>query len=214
LPSVILLLFHIHRNKMTEPSADKGESFLNSLWYRLKHSIYAPKAAPNQLSVGLIGGDIPVYPPLMFLLVNTGGLLGWYWTGDRKSFVVPKSLASLPSLRAGLGLSLSYCCVQVVGACRKELRKAGTASAFQPVVKVCDTGPYAYGRNFMYTALLGVNLAGSVAFDSAWLLYSMVGLGAYLNFVVIPAEERLLRKELDPDYGEYCKRVPRWFWIF
>ena len=199
---------------MTEPVADNGESFLKSLWYRLKNSIYAPNAAPNQLSVGLFGGDIPVYPPLMFLICNAGGILGWYGTGDRKSFVVPKFLSSSPSLRAGLGLSLSYCCVQVVGACKKELKKAGTSSAFQPIVKICDTGLYAYGRNFMYMALLGMNVVVSITFDTAWLLYSMVGLGAYLNFVVVPAEEGLLRKEFGSEYEEYCKRVPRWFWTF
>lgn len=199
---------------MTEPTEDNGETLASRLWYRMKTSIYAPKGAKNQLSVGLIGGDIPVYPPLAFLLFNAGGFLGWYWTGDRKSFVGPPALAASPSLRAGLGIGLSWCCFQVSRACRAELKKAGTSSAFQPVVKVCDTGPYAYGRNFMYVALLGINLVGSVAFDTAWILRSMLGMGAYLNFVVIPAEEKLLRKEMGEAYEEYCRRVPRWFWIF
>jgi protein-S-isoprenylcysteine O-methyltransferase Ste14 len=200
---------------MTESAADKGNSsFANRLWYRVKTSLRAPDVAGNQVSVGLIGGDIPIYPPLAFLLFNAGGLLGWYWTGDRKSFVAPKALATSPALRVGLSVGLSWCCGQITGACRKELQKSDTASEFKPVVKVCDTGLYAYGRNFMYVALMGVNLASSVALDTAWLLFSMVGLGAYLHFLVIPAEERMLQKVFGHAYEDYCERVPRWFWIF
>lgn len=191
-----------------------SETLAGRLLYRMKTCIFAPKVAKNQLSVGLIGGDIPVYPPLAFLLLNAGGFLGWSLTGNRKSFVRPPALASSSSLRAGLGVGLSICCIRLAGACRRELKKADTSSAFQPVVKVCDTGPYAYGRNFMYVALLGMNLVGSVAFDTAWLFYSALGLGTYLNFVVIPAEERLLKRVFGHAYEDYCERVPRWFWVF
>ena len=66
----------------------------------------------------------------------------------------------------------------------------------------------------MYMALLGLPAAGSIMLDTAWLLYSGLSLGAYLNFIVIPVEEKMLSKEFGSLYEDYCRRVPRWFNAF
>jgi protein-S-isoprenylcysteine O-methyltransferase Ste14 len=192
------------------------ESFGRRLLSRIKTAIYAPpKKDPSkaQLRIGMIGGDIPVYPPLAFLLLSGGGLLGWFFSGSRMRYL-PKGIASSLPLRCTLGAAIVMCSGKLAKACRAELEKFGTKSSFQPVVKICDTGPYSYGRNLMYVAILGIPSAGSVVLDTAWLLYSCLGLGSYLNFIVIPAEEKMLRTEFGKGYEDYCRRVPRWFRIF
>mmetsp|Transcript_19012 Transcript_19012/g.53475 ORF Transcript_19012/g.53475 Transcript_19012/m.53475 type:complete len:215 (+) Transcript_19012:92-736(+) len=192
-------------------------NFLFRFIARLKTAIHAPpKTDPSkgQLRVGLIGGDIPVFPPLAFLLFSAGGLLGWFVSGNRMRYL-PEAGGRLTSfilpLRCTLGGALFMVSNKLTKACRAELEKSGTNANFHPVVNVCETGPYSYGRNFMYVAMLGITVSGSVMLDTAWLLYSTLGLGAYLNFIVIPAEEKLLRTEFGKAYEDYCGRVPRWF---
>ena len=94
----------------------------------------------------------------------------------------------------------------------KALREqAETIPDFQPVKHVADTGPYSFSRNWMYVALLSLPVALGVALDSAWLLGSCAMLFAYLDRIVVPAEESFLEKTLGQEYIDYCERVPRWY---
>lgn len=198
----------------SDPAIDGN--FGQRLLHRIKTFVYAaPKNHANaaQLRVGLIGGDIPVFPPLAFILTTGGAFLSWYVSGNQWRYL-PPGLASSITLRSCLGIVMVMGAQRLAKACRNELGKSGTKPNFQPVQKVCDTGPYRYGRNFMYVSVLIIPVAGSIALDTAWLLYWSLLLGAYLHFLVIPAEEKLLRNEFGKTYEEYSRRVPRWFWIF
>jgi protein-S-isoprenylcysteine O-methyltransferase Ste14 len=186
------------------------------MFHQLKYVIYAaPKKDPNkaQLRVGFIGGDIPIFPPLFFVLLSTGTLLGWFFSKNRMIYLPSGFWSSIP-FRAVASAAMMMCCGEMTMACKTELQKAGTAADFQPVIKVCDTGPYGYSRNLMYVAATCIPLAGSVALDTAWLLYAAMGTGLYLDRIVIPAEEKLLRDEFGEAYENYCRKVPRWFRFF
>ena len=196
---------------------DPDDTFVQRCLFRLKNAIYAPPkedANKAQLRVGLIGGDIPVYPPLAFLLWSGCGMLGWFLSGNRMRYLPRGRFASSVSLRCCLGAVLVMGSGKLAKTCRKELEKSGSKPNFAPVVQICDTGIYSYGRNYMYVSVLALPIAGSIMLDTAWLLFSTFGMGSYLNFIVIPAEEKLLRTEFGKSYANYCERVPRWFRIF
>jgi len=188
----------------------------NRFLQRLKTIIYAaPKNEENavQLRVGLIGGDVPIFPPFAILLTISGGFLSWFVSGNRQRYL-PKDLGSSVSLRSCLSIAMVMFGVRTVTLCEDELKKAETEANFEPVTKVCETGPYKYSRNLMYLGAMLLPTSLSVAFDTKWLLYSALGAFSYLNFIVVPAEEKLLRNGFGKAYEDYCKRVPRWFWIF
>ena len=50
----------------------------------------------------------------------------------------------------------------------------------------------------------------SVVVNTAWPILLSPLTWAYLNFVVIAAEEKLLVEEFGAEYSAYCAKVPRW----
>ena len=76
-----------------------------------------------------------------------------------------------------------------------ELASSGSGALFTPVGGLATSGIYQWTRNPMYASLIFVALpCMSVVTNSAWPLLLSPLTFAYLNFVVIAAEEALLRK--------------------
>ena len=203
-------------NMSNNDNDDTGSSttFSQRLIHRMKTMIYAPPkrdADQAQIRVGLIDGDIPIFPPLASLFLTGCGLLFWYITGERYKFIQPDTLASSLPARVGIFFILTIIGIKIAKSCRQSLVEVATESNFQPVIKICDIGLYSKGRNFMYVAVLLIHFGLAVAFDTCWLLISMICMFLYLNYIVIPVEENMLRKQFGTTYVKYCDRVPRWF---
>ena len=174
----------------------------------------------DRLSVGL-GGQVPVFPPLFAALASTAAGLCWSLTGKRYPFfsnsgaspLVPGCLVVPLRLAVAGAVLLSGLKTKV--ACDKALAASGTEADFAPVKDVAQTGPYAHSRNAMYLALTCLPLALSVAVDSGWVAGASAATLAYCHFVVVPAEEKFLEKELGKAYLDYKTRVPRWIpkWV-
>jgi protein-S-isoprenylcysteine O-methyltransferase Ste14 len=93
----------------------------------------------------------------------------------------------------------------------KALDNVGTKPTFETVTKLATTGPYAYCRNSMYCAVLGIPGSLGLMLDSAWVAFgSNLALWMYLHFLVVPAEEKYLSKQLGDVYKKYCTNVKRW----
>jgi hypothetical protein len=201
-----------------------GNSFSPCIVERLSSALYAPPFDPSKspyLRVGLIGGDIPIFPPLAMLLFSGISCLGWFVSGNRLPYlsaitaqfgseVEVDSTMSI-AVRLGIAGSMLTWARKRKEECRDALRKAETIANFGTVKKIADSGPFAYCRNMMYVALVSVPLAASVALDSLWLGLSAVTLWIYLHFSVVPAEEKFLLEQFGEEYKKYCKLVPRWF---
>jgi protein-S-isoprenylcysteine O-methyltransferase Ste14 len=213
--SISLDFFASKRRQKSEIIMGNNSSvmILSSTPKRIKTAIWAPPVEnPDEphLTVGLIGGDIPVFPPISALLLMGTGALGWYYTGNRMRYL-PALVSAVPVRATACALMMTWA-FSVAGATQKALKEqAETEANFAPVKRVADTGPYAYSRNMMYVALLGFPVAFSLALDTAWLLGSTMLLGSYLDLVVVRAEEKFLKSTLGKDYEDYCKRVPRWY---
>ncbi len=86
----------------------------------------------------------------------------------------------------------------------------GTPAPIDPPRVLVAQGLYRYVRNPMYVSVLLVLLGESVFFGSRrLLLYAGIVWLAFHLFVLI-YEEPTLRRQFDPAYGDYCRRVPRW----
>jgi protein-S-isoprenylcysteine O-methyltransferase Ste14 len=71
------------------------------------------------------------------------------------------------------------------------------------------TGPYAYTRNPMYVAELGLWLGWAILFGSLVTLLGLVVLTVVI-ILVVPCEERGLEKQFGETYRQYQARVSRW----
>jgi protein-S-isoprenylcysteine O-methyltransferase Ste14 len=74
--------------------------------------------------------------------------------------------------------------------------------------ELTQTGPYAYTRNPLYLGSILIAAGFAVALLS-WAVAAMLAAMFLIVYVpVIASEERFLRATF-PDFGEYCRRVPR-----
>jgi protein-S-isoprenylcysteine O-methyltransferase Ste14 len=74
--------------------------------------------------------------------------------------------------------------------------------------ELTQTGPYAYTRNPLYLGSMLIAAGFAVALLS-WPVAVVLAAGFAVIYVpVIAGEERFLRSTF-PDFGDYCKRVPR-----
>ena len=72
-------------------------------------------------------------------------------------------------------------------------------------------GPYAFTRNPMYVAELGLWLGWAIFFGSIGVLVAAVVLIGVVNFTVVPREERSLERIFGQSYLQYKNSTPRWF---
>jgi protein-S-isoprenylcysteine O-methyltransferase Ste14 len=71
-------------------------------------------------------------------------------------------------------------------------------------------GPYAFTRNPMYVAEVGLWLGWAIFFGSIGVLVAAVVLSGVVNFAVVPREERGLEAIFGQSYLQYKSRTPRW----
>mmetsp|Transcript_15969 Transcript_15969/g.26096 ORF Transcript_15969/g.26096 Transcript_15969/m.26096 type:complete len:167 (-) Transcript_15969:66-566(-) len=75
------------------------------------------------------------------------------------------------------------------------------------------SGPFAFTRNPLYVgASLVVSGLGLVV-NSYWGAVCTIPFILYINFCVLPIEERYLESQF-ADYKAYCARTPRWLFCF
>ena len=83
-----------------------------------------------------------------------------------------------------------------------------------------EAGPFQYTRNPVYVGMLGTVVGAGIMSRARLPLaaaaegaLAAVPLGLYLQFRVIPAEERYLRAKHGEAYTSYVARTPRWLLI-
>lgn len=76
--------------------------------------------------------------------------------------------------------------------------------------KLVTEGPYRISRNPMYVSLALAYLGEAGILVQFWPLLMLPVVLAYVNWVVIPLEEVVLKGDFKDDYEEYCRRVRRW----
>jgi len=85
-----------------------------------------------------------------------------------------------------------------------------TTDPTQTSLKLITWGPYLFTRNPMYIGLFltFIGIDGILTF--VWSLILLLPVLYYVNWIVIPVEEKQLKKTFGKTYEDYCKRVRRW----
>ena len=104
----------------------------------------------------------------------------------------------------GVGIAVAF---SAVGIFRKT--KTTTVPHETPSTLVIS-GPYRFTRNPMYVGLTLIYLGVAGTRNEIWPVIVLPLLLAYINFLVIPIEEKNLHGVFGVEYQKYSERVGRW----
>ncbi len=76
--------------------------------------------------------------------------------------------------------------------------------------KLIISGPYRFSRNPMYVSLALAYLGEEGLLVQFWPFLTLILVLVYVNWVVIPLEEEVLKRDYKLDYINYCTHVRRW----
>jgi len=90
-------------------------------------------------------------------------------------------------------------------------RAAGTpVPARKPTTMIVRTGPYRFSRNPIYLAFSLFLLGIAIRVNSVWLLATLVGAMALMQYFAIRREEEYLERRFAAQYVDYKASVRRW----
>jgi protein-S-isoprenylcysteine O-methyltransferase Ste14 len=105
----------------------------------------------------------------------------------------------------GIGIVIAF---SALGIFRK---RRTTTIPFETPSALVTAGPYRFTRNPMYLGLTLIYIGVAGTRLEPWPLIVLPFLLAYINFVVIPFEERRLADTFGDQYRRYRAGVRRWF---
>jgi protein-S-isoprenylcysteine O-methyltransferase Ste14 len=146
---------------------------------------------------------IPV--PWVFMLA--------YLAGFVVQLYLPSPIRSPGIVRIALilGLILVVIGVAVAFSALGIFKKRSTTTIpFETPTSFVTSGPYRFTRNPMYVGLTLIYFGVAGTRAEVWPAILLPVLLAYVNFIVIPVEERHLRDAFGAVYQEYGARVRRW----
>ncbi len=172
---------------------------------------FSRRQPPPQLTYGKpidFNANVPIFPPFAVMLTVMAGILLWQLTGKRFTYPLLSNMSVRVSILAA-GIAFFKCVVFDVA--DSQLASAGSGALFTPVNGLATEGIYTITRNPMYCVLIFVVLPlMSLVFNTGWVVLLAPFTWAYLHFVVIAAEEKLLALAFGKAYVAYCEKVPRW----
>ena len=105
-----------------------------------------------------------------------------------------------------VGLVIMLICIISFG-----IRGKGTLSPADPTKKLVISGLYRFSRNPMYIGVMMMLIGESIFFRSYVLgAYALIIFIVFNLFIIFFEEPRLL-EDFGSEYGDYVKRVGRWF---
>jgi protein-S-isoprenylcysteine O-methyltransferase Ste14 len=118
--------------------------------------------------------------------------------------VVPVLLRITGAVLFVLGVAGYFWCATLF------VRAQGTPAPIFPTKSAVVSGPYRINRNPMYSSVLAV-VFGQALFYRNWRLATYgATLAIFFHWFVVLYEERNLSRRFHGEYGEFCRRVPRW----
>jgi protein-S-isoprenylcysteine O-methyltransferase Ste14 len=91
------------------------------------------------------------------------------------------------------------------------IRKAGTqVETYKPTTTIVANGPYRFTRNPIYLGMVLGLIGLAIAFDSLWILVTLVLFYLVIRYGVVAREETYLERKFGDVYLGYRSRVRRW----
>lgn len=120
-------------------------------------------------------------------------------------------LPAVPAaVRLGGGLLAAAGVWLAVAAVREQSRHQTDPNPWSATTALVTSGPYAWGRNPIYLADLGLQAGIGLAAGWWWAVALLPPTWACLRFLVIRKEERFLAAAFGIAYAEYLARTRRW----
>lgn len=144
-----------------------------------------------------------VRPPFALLFAFVSGLvLDWFFPLRFLPAAIPAALLGGLTFLAGLSLA-----AWAIAA----FRAAGTrVETYRPSSAIVAHGPYRFTRNPIYMGMF-LALAGmAIAFNTLWLLATLLIFFVVIRFGVVAREEAYLERKFGDSYRAYKTRVRRW----
>ena len=143
--------------------------------------------------------NVIIRPPIAWALAVLAGLaLNW--------------LMPLPFLPAAVptGFALALALALVAWAISTMTRAGSNVPTSLPTTTIVETGPYRFTRNPIYLGMVLGLIGLAIAFNSFWLLMTLVPFALVIRYGVITREEAYLERKFGDVYRRYHTRVRRW----
>ena len=144
-----------------------------------------------------------VRPPIAWILALAAGVAAAWLYPLR---FVP---ASVPGVWVGgaiFAIALALAIWAIV-----TIRQAGTqVETYKPTTAIVANGPYRFTRNPIYLAMVLGLIGLAIAFDSLWILATLVLFYLVIRYGVVAREEDYLERKFGDVYLGYKSRVRRW----
>jgi len=147
--------------------------------------------------------NVMIRPPIAWALAVLAGLvLRWLMPLPFVPAAVPASWVGALVFVLALAL-LAWAIVTMT-------RAGSNVPTNLPTTTIVDTGPYRFTRNPIYLAMM-LGLVGlAIAFNSLWLLVTLVPFAIVIRYGVVSREEVYLERKFGDVYRRYRARVRRW----
>jgi protein-S-isoprenylcysteine O-methyltransferase Ste14 len=147
------------------------------------------------------------FPPPILLLVClvAGWALDQIWRWPilpADAWVGPRVAVSVALIVAGLGLIIY---------CAQLFKRAQThIEPWRATSTIITDGPYRYSRNPIYVGFLITGGGIALAFNTCWILSSVLAFGLIANKLVIEKEENYLERKFGESDSSYRRETRRW----
>jgi protein-S-isoprenylcysteine O-methyltransferase Ste14 len=89
-------------------------------------------------------------------------------------------------------------------------RAGSTVPTNRPTTTIVESGPYRFTRNPIYLGMFLGLIGLAIAFDTLWLLLTLVPFALVIRYGVVAREEAYLERKFGDVYKGYRLRVRRW----
>jgi protein-S-isoprenylcysteine O-methyltransferase Ste14 len=144
-----------------------------------------------------------VRPPLAWALAVVVGLgLDWLYP-------LPFVPASLPARWIGIIIFAAAFALAISSIV--TIRRAGTAvETVKPTTAIVSNGPFGFTRNPIYLGMFLGQIGLAIAFNTLWVLVTLVPFYFLIRYGVVAREEAYLEGKFGRAYLDYKERVRRW----
>ena len=147
--------------------------------------------------------NVVVHPAVLWVLLVAAGI--------GLDFLVPLPFMPAGFPAAWVGGGVWFAGLALAGLAIRQFRRAGTeVQTHTPTAAIVDSGVFAISRNPIYLgAHVGI-FGVAVAFDSLWVLATLVPFYLVIRHGVVAREEAYLERKFGDAYGAYKARIRRW----
>lgn len=150
--------------------------------------------------------QVRIPPPILLLACLVAG---WALEQGRSWLILPATRWHAP--RVAFSGSLILFGVGVIGYCALQFKKAQTRiEPWRATSSIITEGPYRYSRNPIYAAFAIAGAGIALAFNTCWMLVSLLVFVLLANKLVIEREEKYLEGKFGESYLNYRRETRRW----